>query len=457
MPNSVHKLTPDAKFVMINANVNSMIDDNVLNNLYLPIIGRDALSLYRLLWSLSVNDHNQMVLHKHYELQSMLNLGIEKIANQRKALEAVNLLGTFVTEKPTEPLIYALQQPLSAKEFLKTDILSVMLLGKVGDETYKQIVSRLMVPLPDLGPVNNISASLLDVFQVPTNLVKHIPGTVNEVKQALNNEEASFSNAESLQPAAMKFDFNLILQMLTNSYVDQASVKVAHDLILSEHLLYGIDEVEMVKLIQKATDLNTNRLNQRRLKLLIAQQFEMQKPPVEHNQQVAGQSSGLEAGLDRATQQLIKISQATAPAAFLQQLKDQKHGLVTPGEQRILRNLVNLRVFPNEVINILIYHILVDEQHSTLNQNLISTIADDWSQKKVQTAQGAIAALRNHVQQKTDKTTHRRANKRINVKETLPDWAKEPQGTQKKVSKSGLTAEQKKKLAEQLNQLKNQK
>lgn len=457
MANSFSKLTPDSKFVVINSDANSVIDDNVLNNLYLPIIGRDALSLYRLLWTFSVNDHNQLVAHNHYELQSMLDTGIDKISDQRRILEAVNLLGTFATKDPADSLVYAVQKPLSARDFLKTDILAVMLLGKVGDNTYKQIVSRLVVPIPDLGELQNVSASLLDVFDVPSNLIKNIPATVNETKGTLNNGTTNVNN-QKLIPKNNDFDFNLTLEMLENSYVEDASVKSAHDLILSEHLLYGIDEVEMVKLIQKATNLSNNQLDQRRLKLIISQQFEMRQP----EQNPAKESSSESAqrptvSFDTATEELISISKSTAPALFLQQLKDQKHGLVTSGEQRILQELVNLRTFPNEVINILVYHILVDEQHSTLNKNLISTIADDWSQKNVRDANDAIMALRNRGKQRAKKATRRYPNKRINVKETLPDWAKQPQKPQGSQSKQGLSAEQKKLLEQQLNKLKKQK
>ncbi|MBU9789197.1 DnaD domain protein [Lentilactobacillus sp. IMAU92037] len=457
MADAFNKLTPDSKFVVVNATVNGMLDHNVLNNLYLPIIGDGALQLYELLWNFSVSDHNQLVLHKHYELQSMLNIGTDKIVAQRKLLEAVNLLGTFTSRKSPDSLVYAMQVPLSAKEFLKTDILAVMLLGKVGDETYKQIVSRLIAPLPDLGDLKNISASLLDTFDVPTTLIKNIPGTVNETKQVLNDDHLGASN-DQLRPQSDDFDFNLILEMLNNSYVDQPSVKKSHDLILSEHLLYGIDEVEMVKLIQKATNLSTNELDQRRLKMLISQQFEMRQPANKVKAEPGSQESEKSAqNFDAATEQLIKITQSNAPMTFLQQIKDQKHGIVTPGEERILRDLVNKRVFPNEVLNLLVYQILVVEKHSTLNQNLISTIADDWSQKHVSSAQDAINALRNRGKERAEKTTRRYSKKRINVKETLPDWAKQPQKSQPKQSKQGLSPEQKKQLEQQLNQLKKQK
>lgn len=90
MAESFDKLTPDTKYLTTNAHINRSLDHSVLTNLYLPIIGEKALGLYNLLWSMSLNDHNQLVLHKHYEIQSMLNCKIDQLVAIRKQLKALN-------------------------------------------------------------------------------------------------------------------------------------------------------------------------------------------------------------------------------------------------------------------------------------------------------------------------------------------------------------------------------
>ncbi|WP_225352826.1 hypothetical protein [Lentilactobacillus parafarraginis] len=150
MLNSENKLTPDSKYILLNSSANRSLDHSVLTNLYLPIIGRGALELYELLWSLSINDHNRLILHKHYELQSMLDVGSDKLLRYRRKLEGVNLLKTFISLTSADSYVYELKVPCSASEFLKTDILSILLLGKVGEETYNQIVARLFLPKPDV-------------------------------------------------------------------------------------------------------------------------------------------------------------------------------------------------------------------------------------------------------------------------------------------------------------------
>ncbi|MCH4164561.1 MAG: DnaD domain protein [Lentilactobacillus diolivorans] len=461
MAQPMQKLTPDTKFLMINTSINTELDHNILTNLYLPIIGEQALVLYELLWSLSLDDNNRLKLHKHYELQSMLNMGTSEISDSRKRLEAVNLLASLVSKKAPESLVYALQKPLSATEFLKTDVLSILLLGKVGDDTYQQIVSRLVIPRPDLGEVTNVSASLLDVFQIPKNLIKNIPGTVNDAKRAVNQNSQSVKMSQ-LEPNRSSFDFELLLEMLDNSYVDLISVKAARNLILSEHLLYGIDEIEMSKLIQRATNLSTDQLNEKQLKFLIANDFKQASiKPQPVNKPVASESalSADNQRVNQKTQQLIKICQTTAPMVFLEQIKKQKDGIVTEGEQRVLRDLINYRKFSNEVINMMVYTILVTEKQSTLIKALTVTIADNWAQHHVVDAASAIAYLQKRGDDKKKMAGKRYNNsRRVNVKETLPDWAKEqPQKKSSQPAQTKVSQAEKKAIQEKLAKFRKQK
>lgn len=458
MLNFLDKLTPDTKYLVINAHINRSLDHSVLTNLYQPIIGEKAIALYNLLWSMSLDDHNQLVLHKHYEIQSMLNCKIENLVAIRKQLEAVKLISTLISSEKKDVLIYSLNLPLSAEQFLRTDILSIILLGKVGNETYQQIVDRLVAPTPNLGETTDISAKLLDLFNVPQNLVKTIPGAVNEAKQKVVRANASVDKSD-FEPDSQHFDFRLLLSMLENSYVDVNSVKAARDLIMSEHLLYGIDEIQLAKLIQKATNLSTNELNQPQLKAIIADSFNKhQADTIDHQPVSSEPDQSTSKSANNPTEQLISISKELAPVAFLEQIKKQKHGIVTSGEQRTLSELVNLRVLPNEVINILIYYLLVEENRSTLNKNLMSTIADDWSQHNIVDARKAIAEIKQRpvmLKKKAEQRAAKYKQRKVNVKETLPDWAKDDQNSKPATKTNNqLTEAQKQQLKEQLDKLK---
>lgn len=436
MLNSENKLTPDSKYILLNSSANRSLDHSVLTNLYLPIIGRGALELYELLWSLSINDHNRLILHKHYELQSMLDVGSDKLLRYRRKLEGVNLLKTFISLTSADSYVYELKVPCSASEFLKTDVLSILLLGKVGEETYNQIVARLFLPKPDVGKVKDVSASLLDVFQVPSSDLKSLPGSVNEAKRTISNRQNS-ADVSRLTSRAHDFDFDLLLDILDNSYVDLTSVKAASDLIMSEYELYGIDELKMADFIKRATNLNTNKLIQRNLKFIINRDY-TQPNVTDRLQAPQNTQSATETGKqadslpkDRELQEVIDIAKTNAPIALLKQIKDQRHGMVTEGEQRAVRDLVARGIFPTEVINMLIYYLLADDQHSTLNKNLMATIADDWAQHHVATAEDAVSQLQERVKKqeaaRTKRQNRRYSGGRGQIKETLPDWAKADQ------------------------------
>ncbi|EEI23481.1 DnaD domain protein [Lentilactobacillus hilgardii] len=453
MLNSENKLTPDSKYLVLNASANKSVDQSVLTNLYLPIIGRGAVQLYNLLWSLSVSDHNRLILHKHFELQSILDIGIDKLLRYRRKLEAVNLLVTSVSLTSPDSYVYSMREPCTATEFLKTDILSILLLGRVGEDTYNRIVARLFIPMPDVGQVKNVSASLLDVFQIPENSVKNIPGPVNIAKQTISGNSAELNHLY-LEASKEEFDFNLLLDILENSYVDAASVKAAQPLILSEYSLYGIDEIKMGELIKKATNLNTNKLNQKSLKFIIARDFTQPQvrvtDSINKNPEDDADAQQLVQQFDQPTQQVIQISKENAPISFLKQIKDQKGGMVTAGEQRMIRELVSKGLLPREVINVLIYYVLIGIGNSTLNQNLVNTIADNWAQHHVTNAEKAILQVQKRAEEKQEKETQRSRRRyssggRRQITETLPDWAKkEKQQTKEASKKAKQSAEQQK-------------
>ncbi|GAF35978.1 DnaD domain protein [Lentilactobacillus farraginis] len=476
MLNSENKLTPDSKYLILNASANKELDQAVLTNLYLPIIGRGAVSLYNLLWSMSVNDHNRLVLHKHFELQSILDVGVDKLLRYRRKLEAVNLLVTSVSLTSPDSYVYSLREPCTATEFLKTDVLSILLLSRVGEETYNRIVARLFIPTPDVGDVRDVSASLLDVFQIPENTIKNIPGPVNTAKRTINANQARIDSKEWLPDD--DFDFNLLLDILRPAYVNLESVKAAYPLILSEHVLYGVDEIKMADFIRKATGLVNDKLNQKNLKLIISRSYT--QPDIQKRaaaQATAGKSADQnqrkKLDVDSTTQEIIKISKTHAPIAFLRGIKDQKGGMVTSGEEWMIRELDSKNILPVEAINILSYYILIVLGHSSLIQNLFNTIADQWSQAHVASAEDAVLAIQNYEADKEKKQQERqkRASKYTGrshrqIVEKLPEWAKKKKEQEKAASKAKKAAaeqsyepdpEERKRVNEELAELRKRK
>ncbi len=456
MVSSLNKPSADSKFTILNSALSLNIDQVVLTNLYQPIIGVHAVELYNLFWSMSLKDHNQMSLHKLYEVQSLMDISIDYFVQIRRKLEGLNLISTKVSSQKADLFIEVLHLPLTADQFFNTDILATLLLNKVGDQIYSQIVNRLISPLPEIENLKDVSASFLDEFKVSKELIDQRSKAVTESKKLASDLA---KKPLKIPESSNDFDFKLLLNILDSSFVDEASVKAAFNVVISEHLIYGINELEMADFIKKATDLSTDQLNPNRLKNIILKSYGTISNQAGTRSLKKNDSSKNDPLQDfsPATKQLISIAKKTAPAIFLQQIKKQKHGFATSGEQRILDELVSKGIFPNDVLNILVYHLLIDEDNSTIKKNLADTIANDWAQKGVSDATSAIKVIqarKDGKKLKQIKTSVHHYN-RNSINESLPDWAKQPQNSSND-SNNELTDKQKARLKEQLNKLKKQ-
>ena len=75
----------------------------------------------------------------------------------------------------------------------------------------------------------------------------------------------------------------------------------------------------------------------------------------------------------------------------------------------------------------LIHYSLVVQSNSSINQNMLMSIANDWAQKKIFSPENALKEVK-ELQMKREQPIKKTSkyNKGTNQrKETLPDWAKE--------------------------------
>ncbi|WP_054654987.1 hypothetical protein [Secundilactobacillus silagei] len=85
---------------------------------------------------------------------------------------------------------------------------------------------------------------------------------------------------EPEQPTAPDFDFGLLSELLKRSYIDLTDLQQYRQLIINEHLLYGIDETEMARYIGDATNLATNKLDATQFKRTVAAAYQSETTPV---------------------------------------------------------------------------------------------------------------------------------------------------------------------------------
>lgn len=450
MEDSWHQLNPRTGFLVRLADRLTDQSWQTLTQLYQPIIGPGAAGLYSALFWLPERD----TYKRHATLLGLLGMDLAHFYEARLRLEAAGLLTTKVkTADDLTSFVYELRTPLLPADFFRDDLLSVQLLGVVGEEFYRSLVTHNTQPATDSADERDITKNFLDVFHVDGQELNQLPATITATRDTLPAD----AGAPALHEASQDdFDFKLLGDILEHSFIDTRALRSHRQLLLTEHATYGMDEVTMARYVGEATDLATNQFDAEQFKRLIAQSFGQQsrvRPTVSEASPSAAKLAQASTGpaASSAEQALIKVARATAPALFLQGIKQKRGGYVTDGEQRIVRDLVSRQLFPDAVVNVLIYHLLVDEERPTLNKALMDTIANDWSVKKVTSPELAIQAVRER--QQAQKQPRRSRSRQPTVKETLPDWAKKPAAAQATTTQAKLTTDQQKQLQERIAKL----
>ncbi|TPR14044.1 replication initiation and membrane attachment family protein [Apilactobacillus timberlakei] len=410
-------ISPQDNFILTSDYLISDLERKSLDILYQPIIGINAYALINNLWRMYERDKD-FELHVNFELLAYLNIDIQTFYEARLKLEGAGLVKTYVNDN--HRYVYKLIKPLDINQFFNDDLLSVTLLQTIGENRYEDIVNDVTLDSYNLKQYNDISKNFLQVFHIKSNELSNTPKNVSEAKSLVGNPTESGTN--DIDPGD-DFDFNLVLSILEQSFVNISDVKKNHHLIKSEHLLYGINEPEMARFIEKATNVNNNVFDPNKLKLLVDRNFTNNNVNLNEDNRKSYISNDNN-NLNQGEKQIVNMAKEFSPLDFLQGLKKQVDGFVHDNEIRTIRDVMDVSVLKSEVINMVTYHIIIDQKNSGLSRNLFTTIADNWSQKGIRNAEDAISEIRNRKKTSDEKKREHKRSYRKPIKEELPDWAK---------------------------------
>ncbi|MFW8052024.1 replication initiation and membrane attachment family protein [Vagococcus fluvialis] len=437
MSEAWEKLKPKDKFSVIKAYHVSEADYVVLNMLYQPIVGTDAIGFFNLLL-IEEKINGDKRLQPHSVLLNQLDLGIPHFFDARKKLEAVGLLKTFA--KPLEDVnhfIYEIQPVMSPSKFLHDDILSLLLIDRLGYEKVEDLSLFFHYERKDMDDYIEVTKSFMDVFQFDSSRLSAKENELSKVKEIVTEPSVN----TPITGITQTFDWQFFMSLVESLHIDnkqlQTDLKRTVELF---HQLYGINELEMFDYVKQSIDYVTNRVVEKDFKQLIYKGYHSRK-----KQEVTAKVGNLSpkeqfTDTDRAQLRMntlrltgfsddeinVIISCDTiAPLLFLKAIKTQKGGFVSSNERFTIETLKKQSSLPDSVINMLTHYMLVVQDFASLNQNMMMSIANDWAQKKIYSPEEALSQVKKLQEAKTTpkkKTNNYKGNQR---KETLPDWAKE--------------------------------
>ncbi len=367
-------LLPADTYTVYNQTILTDLDRKVLINLYEPIIGMQAISLFFTLWSdLDKAELSSNTL-THHHLMTILKANLETIKEARKCLEAVGLLKSYlkISENINE-YIYELYSPMSPKEFFSHPILNVILYNNIGIKEYERLNEYYKKNSIDYNNFVEITATMNQTFASIDSLeIKETRG-VKEIGVNLDN----------------KIDFDLIITSLPSNMLSvRALNKRVKELINSLAFVYNLDTLKMMEILRTVVDDN-GMINKQKLIDATRKYYEFNhngnlptliyRTQPEYLKNPDGETN------DRA--RMIHIMENYSPYDFLR--KKYRGATPTNRDVRLLEYLaVDLKLKPG-VINVLIDYILRVHDNK-LNRSFVETIAGQWARMGFVTVEDAM-------------------------------------------------------------------
>ena len=389
-------LLPADEYMVVNKTVLTEVDKKNLLNLYEPIIGSSAISLYLTLWSDLDKTESISVGFSHHHLMTLLKQSLEVIKKSRESLEAFGLLRTYFKEGNINEYIYELYSPLSAAEFFAHPIFNIVLYNNIGKYEYDMLKKQYEKLSVDLDGYTDITAKISETFETTNNIPTF------EVKE----------KNTMLVEADSQIDFDLLLETIPKSFLTERMLnKRIRALINNLSFVYDIDTLKMCELIRMVID-NKGMLDKDELRRVCRKYYQFDKgglPTLVYRSQPDYLKSPT--GDNTKKGRLIAVFENTTPYDFLRS----KYGSnPTSRDLKLLETLLIDVELPPAVVNVLIDYVL-KKNNNKLTTSFVETIAGQWKRAKITTAKEAMEFAEKEHKNSTKKTISKR-------EEIKPTW-----------------------------------
>lgn len=228
-------IAEEERFQIISHISISMEHYPILYNLYQPIIGSKALSLYFTLI-------NECELLKrinldvtHLRMTKLLKCSLKDLEDSRNLLEGAGLLDVYINETNKIKYCYQLNLPLSLEKFLQNNLYNEMLSKVLGINDYERTKFVLAKKRCDLSQYNKATKSFNEVFNINnSNVIIENENNIN--LNTITNEEHNWILNDQIYEKKLKelktFSSYQYLRILKGSPLQNS------DFQLLEKLLY---------------------------------------------------------------------------------------------------------------------------------------------------------------------------------------------------------------------------
>lgn len=217
-----------------------------LSLLYKPLIGDNAFSAYLSFYSLVDMQKGESEILDISFLTNILNLTISKFDDVMGRLEALSLVQRYLkSEQGFDEYIIRLNTPILARGFKENDLLLTHLATSVGEKNIDKLFDSFHLKYTNLEDYREVTKSFTDVFKyiIPKDIyLKNNLRGLGSSNVPKINSEFDFDKFYELIPASLKKRNS---QFLDKDYQEN---------IINISFIYGLDESEMSKIYESATN-----------------------------------------------------------------------------------------------------------------------------------------------------------------------------------------------------------
>ena len=425
-----YNLVPADTYVVINKTILHDEDRKIITDLYLPVIGIEAVMLYFSLWSDLDSSNIVSMDYSHQKLVSSLRMTIGEIEKARHKLEAIGLIKTMVKSSSINNYIYEIYSPVSASEFLSHPILNVVLYSNIGKKEYDNLIKAYKLPRFNTSNYTDITKSFNDVFE----------------SAALTSYDLSLEDIRKYNKLRLNinsnFDFNfLISSMPKNIDTTRVFTKEIKELIISLSYIYDIDAIKMSSIIKGCFN-ERGTINKDDLRKSSRNFYQFNNGGIlptimdycqpEYLRKPIGDTS------NRA--KMIYTFETISPREFL--IKMNNGNEPTRRDLKLVEDLlVDYKLKPG-VVNVLIDYIL-NVNKRKLTRGLVELLAGEWQRLGVETVEDAMTRAEKE---------HKKRKNRI-IKSEGKDM-KTPEWFDKEIAKNSVSDGEENQLEELLKEYK---
>lgn len=427
------ELLPVDRYVVRSNGLLHDYDRKIMTMLYQPLIGSVGYSLYMTLWGELDIDRLWGEDKTHHQLMSIMQLNLKHIYNERKKLEGIGLLKTFIhRQSESRSFIYELQPPITPKQFFDDGVLNVYLYNRIGKTVYNKLKAFFSTNAIDYEQYEQVTHSFNEVFVSlhQSELESHYN---SEMSQSLKLDEGK-EFIGNLQPKGISishidFDFGLMESGITDTMIPKKSLtNKVKEMIGKLAFIYGLSPLEMKDIVMRAFNPMSEEIDLEELRKIARDFYQF-----EHGEVLPSLHDRLQPIENRVMtnvepqskdEELMKKLEVVSP---LQLLKDISGGAEpSVGDMQVIEEVMLKQQLHPGVVNVLIYYVML-KSDMRLSKNYVTKIASHWARKKITTVPEAmrIAKEEHRQYQEWASSKNNKGKGRKPVRqEMLPEWLK---------------------------------